>query len=146
MVLRTDGGAPTGEDVDDLAEFLRSLGGAPPVHEVVPLWCAAHDDEPVSWAYVEADPVAGTARRRCLACGAAVAVLDSGDRWTHPPMHSCSGCGQSIVEIAVALSVPDGAHVTWLAVGVRCVACSRLAGVTDLVVDGMPLTEVRAGL
>lgn len=146
MVLRTDGVATTGEDVEDLAQFLRCLDGGPQVHEVVPLSCARHDDEPVSWAYVEADPVAGTARRRCLACGATVALLDSERRWTHPPVHSCAGCGQSVVELAVGLNVPDGLHVSWLAVGVRCVACSRLAGVTDLVVDGLPLAQVRARL
>ena len=146
MVLRTVAGCPAGEDVEDLRSWLRQLDGSPPVHEVVVLGCAGHGDERPTWAYVEADASLGLARRRCLACGASVALLDSGARWSRPPMHACSGCGTSIVEVAVALSLPDGDHVEWVAVGARCVECGRLAGLTDLVLDRTPLAEVLARL
>lgn len=146
MVLRTVSGARTGEDVDDLRAWLAALEGAPEVHETVVLHCSGHGEESPTWAYVEADAVTGIARRRCLACGAAVHLLDSEARWTHPPMASCGGCGHSITELAVALSVPDGEHVEWVALGARCVECGRLAGLTDVVVDRRPLNEVLAEL
>ena len=73
-------------------------------------------------------------------------VLDSAARWTYPPMLACRGCHQSIMEVAAGLSTPDGATVTWLVLGARCVECGRLAGLTDLVVDRLPLSQVLAGL
>ena len=142
MVMRTVAGARTGEDLDDLVGFLRHLDGGPLVHEVVPLGCLQHGDEPATWTYVEADARTGLARRRCLACGTSVALLDSEQRWTHPPMFACQGCGHSIAEVAAGLSVPDGEHVEWVVVGARCVECGRLAGLTDMVVPGTPLAEV----
>lgn len=150
MVLRAVAGAGssvrTGEDASDLRAWLRELPGAPPVHEVVDLGCAQHGDERPSWMYVEADPVAGVARRRCLACGTAVGLLDSEERWTHPMMFACLGCGHSIAEVAAGLSLPDGEHVEWVALGARCVECGRLAGLTDAVIDSVPVAEVLAHL
>ena len=146
MVLRTVSGAPTGEDVEDLRGWLRTLSGAPQVHEVVVLACANHEDERPTWTYAEADPRQGLARRRCLACATSVSLLDSAERWNHPPMHACSGCGTSIVEVAAGLHLPDGEHVEWVVVGARCVECGRLAGLTDLVVDRVPVLEVLARL
>ncbi len=146
MTMRTVAGIRTGEDVEDLVAFLRSLAGAPEVHEVVVLACDRHGDDRPTWAYVEADASLGLARRRCLACAASVALLDSEQRWTHPPMHACAGCGTSIVEVAAGLNLPDGEHVAWVAVGARCVECGRLSGLTDLVVPGTPLPEVLAAL
>jgi len=146
MVLRTVAGTRTGEDTEDLREWLLHLDGAPQVHEVVLLACAQHGDERPTWAYAEADAGTGIARRRCLACAASIWLLDSGARWTHPPMHACLGCGTSLVEVAAGLHLPDGEHVEWVVVGVRCVECSRLTGLTDMVVDRTPVAEVLAGL
>jgi hypothetical protein len=146
MVLRTTSGVRTGEDVEDLRSWLGSLDGAPQVHEVVALHCPAHEHDEATWAYVEADAATGVARRRCLACGTAVHVLDSDSRWTHPPTWACRGCGQSIAELAAALAVPDGEHVEWVALGARCVECGRLSGLTDVLVDRLPRDEVAARL
>lgn len=146
MVMRTVAGAPTGEDVDDLRAWLRQLAGAPQVHEVVALHCGAHGNEQPTWAYAEADPASGVARRRCLACAATTHLLDSEQRWTHPQMWACRGCGQSIVELAAALSLSDGDLVEWVALGARCVECGRLSGLTDVVVDRQPLAEVLSRL
>ncbi len=146
MVLRTEGGARTGEDVEDLRTWLRHLPGAPDVHEVVVLHCAAHGEDAPTWQYVEADAREGIARRRCLACAGTVHLLDSEAHWSHPPMWACKGCAQSIAELAVALHVPDGERVEWVALAARCVDCGRLDGLTDVVVDRRPLAEVLARL
>lgn len=146
MVLRTVAGARTGEDATDLLSWLHELPGAPQLHEVAVLGCAEHGDEQPTWAYVEADATTGVARRRCLACGHSVAMLDSEARWTHPPMFACQGCGHSITELAAGLHLPDGEHVRWVVVAARCVECGRLAGLTDLVVDGIRATDVLAAL
>lgn len=146
MVLRTVAGVRTGEDTEDLRAFLMQLDGAPAVHETVVLACSNHGDERPTWTYVEADARAGVARRRCLQCAQSIPVLDSAQRWTHPMMWSCGGCGQSIVEVAAGLSVPDGENVAWLALGARCVECGRIEGLTDLVVGGRPLAQVVSAL
>jgi hypothetical protein len=146
MVLRTVSGVPTGEDVEDLRAFLSGLPGAPDVHETVVLACGNHEDERPTWMYVEADAREGVARRRCLQCAQSFPLLDSAERWTHPPMWACGTCGQSIAEVAVGLSVADGEHVTWVVIGARCADCGRIDGLTDMVLPGTPLTEVLARL
>lgn len=146
MVLRTVAGARTGEDLADLRTWLHELPGAPQLHEVVMLGCAQHGDERPTWAYVEANAATGIARRRCLACSASVWLLDSQARWTHPPMFACEGCGHSIVELVAGLHLPDGEQVQWVALAARCVECGRLAGLTDLVLDGAPVAQVLAAL
>lgn len=147
MVLRTVAGVRTGEDVEDLRAYLMKLGdSAPPVHETVVLACDNHGDERPTWTYVEADARAGTARRRCLQCANSISVLDSAQRWTHPTMWCCATCGQSIAEVVAGVSVPDGEHVDWLVLGVRCVECGRVEGLTDLVLPGLPLPAVLSQL
>jgi hypothetical protein len=61
-------------------------------------------------------------------------------------MWSCRGCGTSIVEVAAGLSVPDGENVEWVVVGVRCVECGRVEGITDMVVESRPIGEVLSEL
>lgn len=147
MVLRKRGEARLGEDVEDLRRWLKDLPDTPfPVDETVVLRCSGHGDEQPTWAYVEADPAAGVARRRCLACAASVDVLDSGDSWTFPAMWACLGCSGSIAEVAAGLSLPDGERVRWVVLGARCVDCGRLAGLTDVAVDDVALPQVLAGL
>ena len=143
MVLR-GGDRPAGEDAADLQTWLLGLTGGPTVHQTALLACGQHDDSEPLWHYVEADSSEGVARRRCLACAHVVYALDSDDRWTHPAMWACDGCGHSIVEVAAGLSSSDGEHVQWVVLGVRCIECGRLAGITDLVLDDVPLDQVMA--
>jgi hypothetical protein len=141
VTLREKAGIVTGEDADDLLNWLRRLDGCPPVTHAVLTSCARHGEEQPTWSYVEADARAGVARRRCVACGGAAAVLDSAERWTFPPMWSCRGCSQSLAEVAAGLSVDEG-ETTWLALAARCVECGRIEGLTDVVVPRLPVDEV----
>jgi hypothetical protein len=146
MVLRVVGGVRTGEDTEDLRDFLSSLPSGPKVHETAMLACDNHGDERPTWAYVEADAAVGTARRRCLQCATNTWLLDSEQRWEFPHMWACGSCGQSIAEVAVGLSMPDGDHVEWVVVGARCVECGRIDGLTDFVLPGTPVSEVMGQL
>jgi hypothetical protein len=146
MVLRVVAGVRTGEDTEDLRAFLGALDGSPKVHETALLACGNHGDERPTWTYVEADVTTGVARRRCLQCASNVWVLDSEDRWTFPHMWSCGSCNQSIAEVAAGLSMPDGDNVEWLVLGVRCVECGRIDGLTDMVLPGTPLAQVMSRL
>jgi hypothetical protein len=138
MTLHSVAGQRIGEDTEDLQSWLRDLEGCPTVTHTHVLTCASEvHDEPATWFYVEADPGQGVVRRRCLACGFVKNTLDSEERWSHPHMWACRSCGQSIAEAAAGIHAPgddDGpGPVSWLAIGVRCVGCGMLAGVTDFV-------------
>ncbi len=143
MVLR---GGHRAEDVEDLRVWLSRLQGGPVVTDTVVLGCGQHGDDRPTWHYVEADRAEGVAKRRCLACGFVVSVLDSGSRWTFPGTWSCTGCGHSIAEVAAGLSAPDGRHVDWVVLGARCVECGDVDGLTDFVLPHRPLAEVLVGL
>lgn len=134
-----------GEDVDDLRTYLHDLLDCPPIQHTQQLRCASHGGE---WFFVEADPTEGVARRRCITCGTSTHLLDSAEHWSFAPMHACSACGQSIMELAVGLHTgsaaePDSApRVRWLALAARCVECGRIDGLTDAWVPGLTLGEV----
>ena len=147
MVLRTAHGARTGEDVEDLRVWLLELPTPGPLSETVVLACRGHGgDSGPTWMYVEADPVAGVARRRCLACAQSAYLLDSEPRWTHPQTWACQGCAHSIVEVVAGLHLVDGAHVDWVALAARCVDCGRVAGLTDITLEPTPRADVLARL
>ncbi|HVE99224.1 MAG TPA: hypothetical protein VNA12_08600 [Mycobacteriales bacterium] len=131
-----------GEDSADLRHWLEGLEGCPPITVTTVASCESpvHDDEPPTWFYVEGDAREGVARRRCLACGEVKHVLDSAERWTHPPMHTCPTCGQSMFEMAAGFHVVDGA-VDWLAIGLRCVGCGMLDGLTDMHAGGISVPD-----
>ena len=135
MTLRSVAGQQTAETPEDLAHWVMSLTGCPPVTRAVLARCTrlVHGDEPATWFYVEADAQEGLARLRCLACADMRPILDSAERWTFPSAWSCSNCRQSIAEIVFGVSESDGV-ARWLAVTARCVGCGHIDGLTDMVV------------
>jgi hypothetical protein len=142
----------TGEDADDLLTWLQSLPECPSVDVTALATCrnTAHGDDRPTWFYVEADAAAGIARRRCLACGVVHHMLDSQQHW-QPGVHtaSCPTCAQSMFEVGAGMHTepgnsPDQPVVTWVALGVRCVTCGRVDGITDMFVPGVPLAGVTA--
>ncbi len=136
-----------GEDSDDLRHWLENLEGCPSVSVTRLAHCEnpVHGEEPPTWFYVEGDATEGLARRRCLSCGTVKHILDSEERWNHPPMRSCGTCGQSMFELAAGFHVVDGA-VDWLALGVRCVGCGMLDGLTDMHANALPLPDAIAAV
>jgi hypothetical protein len=145
VTLRTRAGRVSAESVADLAAWLRGMTGCPSVTRTVIARCTrpAHGDEPATWFYVEADAAEGVARIRCLACGDVRPVLDSAERWTFPSAWSCANCHQAIGEVAYGIHENLGV-ASWLVMGVRCVECGHLAGLTDLVLPDLavePLAE-----
>lgn len=144
MVLRA--GGRKAENAEDVRAWLQRLPGGPAVTDTLVLACGQHGDDRPTWSYVQADPVAGVAKRRCLACGFVVSLLDSDERWTFPSMWCCTGCGHSIAELAAGLSAPDGEHVEWVVLAARCVECGDVAGLTDVVLPGTALGQVVVGL
>lgn len=144
-----------GEDADDLRTFLHDLRGCPRIRHTQQLRCPRHGTDSGVWFYVEADADAGVARRRCVACGDVTNMLDSSERWTHPPMHACRHCSASLMELAVGLHVDTGdedgtgvehQQVRWLALAARCVDCGLIEGLTDVTVPAIPLGEVLRAL
>jgi hypothetical protein len=143
-----------GEDSDDLLQWLSTLEGCPSVEVTTLAACQneAHGDDKPTWFYVEADAAAGAARRRCLACGDLHHLLDSAAHWpegVHTQM--CPTCRQSMFEVGAGLHTVPGADadqpvVTWAAVATRCVTCSRVNGLTDMFVPGVPVAHVVAAI
>jgi hypothetical protein len=148
VTLRTVAGRRTGENADDLRDWLTGLEGCPAISRTVLTSCPnpTHADEPATWFYVEADPDAAVARRRCLSCGTSTDTLDSAEHWNVPRMWSCPGCSQSIGEVAAGFHT-DGDHdglVSWVVLAIRCVECGAIDGLTDFNVDPAAFDEVAA--
>jgi len=147
VTLRAVAGHQKAETAEDLAEWLSRLSDCPEVSRTVAAICAnPTHEEPATWFYVEADRHEGVARLRCLGCGLAHSLFDSEERWTYPAAWSCLTCRQSIAEAAYGLHVEPGDAVTWVAMGVRCVNCGDLSGVTDFVLPATPVDEVTGSL
>jgi hypothetical protein len=72
-------------------------------------------------------------------------VHDSGDHWTFPGVWSCVSCHQSIAEVVVGIHDETGT-AKWLAVAVRCVECGDVAGVSDIVLNDVPVDDLLAAL
>jgi len=143
VALQTAGGRRTAEEVADLETWLRRLDDCPEITATVIARCTqeVHGAEPGTWFYVEADSDSSVARRRCLACGDVTHVGDSARHWNHAPMWCCATCGQSIAEVAYGLHERDGL-VSWLAMGVRCVECGGVQGVTDMFVPNLSVEDL----
>lgn len=143
-------------DLEPLLDWVGALTGCPPVTHVVVAACRAvqHGGQRHTWFFAEASATAGIARLRCVACGTANDLLDSAEHWTFPPMHCCSSCRQSMVEVAVGLHVtpaaPDGdapgspATVSWAVAAAQCIACGRIDGLTDMLLPDRDLDDVLA--
>jgi hypothetical protein len=150
VTVRTQVDHLIGETSDDLRSWTRSLAGCPPVTHTLLAACPApaHNGEKPTWFFPSADADEGVAQLRCVACGTATDVMDSGDHWTYPHVWACLSCGQSMGEVVLGLHAEDdsedasGPFVTWLAVTVRCIGCGRIDGLTDMHVPHVALETI----
>ena len=136
----------TGESEADLLAWLCGLSDCPPVTQPQLLRCDNHPDSPAFCGFVQADPRTGVARRRCVACARMTDLFDSGERWTFPDTFECLGCRQSLVELAVGIAAGGDGTAEWLALAARCVGCGRISGLTDRLLDRIPINEVLAAV
>lgn len=147
MVMRTLGNRQSAENAEDLATWVQSLTGCPPITQTAIAVCRhpSHGDDPATWFFVEGDAEAGVARLRCLSGGHVIDVLDSADHWTFPGAWACVSCSQSIAEVVYGINAEAGT-AKWLAVVVRCVECGDVAGLTDIVLGAVLLDELLRSL
>src|SRR5262249_43906444 len=88
---------------------------------------------------VEVDDDNGCARRTCVRCGAKHLMLDSAEFWATADPGSCEcPCGADTFEVAVAFSRRDDEALTWVTIGLRCIACGMMGVYTDWKVDYEP--------
>ena len=147
MVVHKVSDHRVGEDSEDLRHWLEGLEGCPPIMVTTVSRCEnpVHGGDAPTWFYVEGDAAEGIARRRCLACGNVKHFLDSEERWTHPPMRTCLTCGQAMFELAAGFHVVNGG-AEWMAIGIRCVGCGMLDGLTDMSPNGIPVPDAIASV
>ncbi|WP_328338575.1 hypothetical protein [Micromonospora sp. NBC_00421] len=136
MALDRSGKLWRGENVDDLAEYLRYFeAGGYPVATVVESRCGGCDGRTFR---VDIDEEEAT-RRTCLACGAVAFIGDSADHWAGTGHESCScPCGGEEFAVAVGYALVDDGEVRWISVGLRCLDDGTLGVYADTKIDYIP--------
>ncbi|MEV4724747.1 hypothetical protein [Micromonospora humida] len=136
MALDRSGKLWRGENVDDLADYLRYFAaGGYPVNTVVESRCAGCDGRSFR---VDIDEEEAT-RRTCLACGAVAFIGDSADYWDETGHDSCScPCGGEQFAVAVGYALGADGEVRWISVGLRCLDDGTLGVYADTKIDYIP--------
>ncbi|MFJ8689827.1 hypothetical protein [Micromonospora wenchangensis] len=136
MALDRSGELWRGENVDDLADYLRYFAaGGYPVDTVVESRCGGCDGRAFR---VDIDEEEAT-RRTCLACGTVTFIGDSADYWDETGYDSCScPCGGEKFAVAVGYALHADGEVRWVSVGLRCLADGTLGVYADTKIDYLP--------
>lgn len=126
-----------GEDVADLAEFMKALqsGGYPPVvvTESVCGQCGGRAFK------VAVDAEQGCAQRVCVACQDAAFIADSAEFWEDADPAECvCPCGGGEFAVAIGFALREGGEVRWISVGLRCLTDSTLGVWADWKIDYEP--------
>lgn len=127
-MLRELDGHTYGDDVADLAAFVRAFGSVTgePADEVRQSQCAGCA---CTSFWMECSEEDGVAKRTCTSCHDVVFIGDSADLWDDADTGDAAcPCRSKVFEIAVGFCVSSGGDVDWVVVGARCVAC-ELVGV-----------------
>ncbi|MEV4842249.1 hypothetical protein AB0K20_03355 [Micromonospora matsumotoense] len=136
MALDRSGELWRGENVDDLADYLRYFeAGGYPVATVVESRCGGCDGRSFR---VDIDEEEAT-RRTCLACGAVAFIGDSAEHWAGTDHESCAcPCGGEEFAVAVGYALFDDGEVRWISVGLRCLNDGTLGVYADTKIDYSP--------
>ncbi|MGH3748413.1 MAG: hypothetical protein ACRDT8_13560 [Micromonosporaceae bacterium] len=134
------GGWPTGETIEDLAEYAVAQGAEGyDVHEVRLCKCAVCGGQIFG---VQGDLEEHTAKRTCRSCGVEHFIADSAEYWdttrTGVMVCECDGDGdEQDHNVAVGYSLyAGGVGIRAIAITSRCVACGRLGYWDDWMIRG----------
>jgi hypothetical protein len=122
-MLNTAGDWWTGDEPGDIGDYLREHAAAGyGVDRVTMSACAACGGR--SFRLLINSAGHDGALRACVTCGQPAFIADSEDYWEDPGATAVSCfCGADVFEIAVGFALREsGDDVTWISVGVRCVA------------------------
>ncbi|WP_069166912.1 hypothetical protein [Nocardia altamirensis] len=143
MVIDKSGQWWRGEDLTDLAEFVRAFrANGYKVDRVLESVCAQCDGRAFR---VEADDDEGAARRTCTGCGTASFIADSAEYWDDADHGECAcPCGGMEFAVAVGYALRDNGDIRWISVGLRCIADGTLGVYADWKIDYSPALDLPA--
>jgi hypothetical protein len=130
----------TGEDFNDLAEYLRVVtADGYPADRILQSVCRCGG----MTHHLDADPVESAAQRTCVACGAKAFIADSDEYWSEVQAERwrCE-CGNDTAELGTAFSLKSDGEVRWITLGQRCTSCGLLDAAVDWKIDYGPSSHL----
>jgi hypothetical protein len=144
MAIDATGQFWSGENFDDLAEYLREYqAGGYSVGRVGELACSGCAKKTFN---VAADHTEGCARVRCVACNTDTYIADSSEFAADADLAECScPCGGQTFNVGVGYALREDGEVRWISVGVRCVDDGTLGVYADWKIDYSPTGHLLSG-
>jgi hypothetical protein len=141
MTIETDGEVWRGEDLADLASFLRDFeAGGYPVTDIVESSCAGCDGRAFR---LLADDEEGCVQRICVNCATASFIADSEESCEDAELQPCEcPCGGETFAIAVGFARQSDQEIRWISVGLRCLTDGTLGVYTDWKIDYGPTAHL----
>lgn len=133
----TSGDYWRGDDLDDVAEYLRAYkAGRYAPAQVVEFACPQCRGLAFE---VLADAAEGCAQLTCQACGTMSFAADSGEHWEgSAPAPVLCPCGGKSFAAAIGFALRRDGDVRWISVGTRCLADGTLGAPADWKIDYSP--------
>ena len=119
-----------GSGPSDIDEYLSEFtADSYPVHALRPAKCICGSDI----FKLDVDEDEGAAMRKCVECGHAHLLCDSGEYWAEAEPERCEcPCGSENMNITIGFSLyPENGEVKWLYIGCRCSTCGILGCYAD---------------
>lgn len=137
MAIDMSGEFWTGENADDLAEYLRRFSAdGYPADVVVRAACAACGSLRFR---VALDDEEGAATRTCSDCSSVTAMLDSDEYLDDADLSDAEcPCGGDTFDVTVGFAMRENAEVRWIYVGLRCLTDGVLGCYADWKIDYEP--------
>lgn len=144
MAIDTDGEFWRGEDITDLADYLRKFRvGGYLVEEVVESVCSGCSGRAFR---VAADDDEGCAGRVCIACGVGVFLADSAEYAEEAELQPCEcPCGGDTFAVALGFAFRADREVRWISIGLRCLTDGAVGVYADWKIDYSPTAHLLAG-
>ena len=141
MAIDTSGQHWRGEDMADLADYLRAFraGGyaVEDVAESVRAGCSERSFR------VAVDDDEGCAERVCVTCGASVYLAGSAAYADGAELELCEcPCGADTFAVALGFARATDREVRWISIGLRCLADNTLGVYADWKIDYSPTAHL----